>query len=138
MDGQATLVVGRHRTAQGGRCGFGVQCGYTAVRSGYLALGAVAPLASGRGGSGASAYGVAPPGPKKSGWGSSRRPRHTCYGHLESTTADIRVSGSGRVNIRVDEQLTAEVRGSGHLLYVGEPAIRKETSGSGEVRNAGE
>jgi hypothetical protein len=57
---------------------------------------------------------------------------------LESATADVRVSGSGHVTIRVDDELDARLAGSGEVRYAGDPAVRKNTSGSGDVRRVGE
>jgi hypothetical protein len=53
---------------------------------------------------------------------------------LESATADVRVSGSGTVNIRVADELDASLTGSGDVRYAGDPAVRKDTSGSGHVK----
>ncbi len=52
---------------------------------------------------------------------------------LESANATAQVSGSGNVTIRVEDDLEARATGSGDVHYVGDPAVRQETSGSGDV-----
>ena len=48
--------------------------------------------------------------------------------------AVVRISGSGKVNIYVTDNLKANISGSGELNYRGEPKIDSSVSGSGRIR----
>ncbi|HAH59987.1 MAG: DUF2807 domain-containing protein [Lentimicrobium sp.] len=52
---------------------------------------------------------------------------------LESETADIRISGSGKVEISVDDFLYADMSGSGTIYYRGYPDVESHISGSGKI-----
>ena len=52
---------------------------------------------------------------------------------LEAQTADIRISGSGNVEVTVNEHLDVRISGSGDVYYRGAPAIESRISGSGKV-----
>jgi len=52
-----------------------------------------------------------------------------------ANNADVRISGSGRVNIGVTDNLKAKISGSGNLYYRGEPPVLEaNVSGSGRVK----
>ncbi|MFH1426372.1 MAG: head GIN domain-containing protein [Candidatus Kerfeldbacteria bacterium] len=53
---------------------------------------------------------------------------------LQSTTALIRVSGSGKALVNVTGTLDVDVTGSGEVTYVGTPTVTQSISGSGNVR----
>lgn len=53
---------------------------------------------------------------------------------LETQTANLKVSGSGGIGIRVDRQLDASISGSGNISYSGNAQTNVRTSGSGRVR----
>jgi hypothetical protein len=50
-------------------------------------------------------------------------------------SCDIRISGSGDVEVNVKESLEANISGSGSVTYRGNPAhVNSHSSGSGKVR----
>lgn len=53
---------------------------------------------------------------------------------LKSAYAEADLSGSGSATLRVYGQLTAVVRGSGSVRYVGTPTLDETVTGSGSVR----
>jgi len=54
--------------------------------------------------------------------------------HLKSDNAEIKVSGSGDVELTVQKELKARVSGSGDISYKGNPKIQDiKVSGSGDV-----
>jgi hypothetical protein len=54
--------------------------------------------------------------------------------HLKSDTAEVKVSGSGDVELTVQNELKARVSGSGDVSYKGNPKIQDiKVSGSGDV-----
>lgn len=56
---------------------------------------------------------------------------------LVSTSANIRISGSGSARIRVKDAISARISGSGSVRYKGNPSkIISKSSGSGSVRSA--
>lgn len=55
---------------------------------------------------------------------------------LQTKTADVSVSGSGRCELTVTENLKARISGSGKVRYRGTPAIDSHISGSGSVSKA--
>jgi hypothetical protein len=59
-------------------------------------------------------------------------------GDLQSTTANIGISGSGNVTVWVTENLTVDVSGSGNVSYYGNPQVSFDQSGSGNIHNLGE
>ncbi len=52
---------------------------------------------------------------------------------LNTQVADLRVSGSGNVNINADESLNAAVSGSGNIRYGGNAKVSQTKSGSGSI-----
>lgn len=48
--------------------------------------------------------------------------------------ADVRISGSGNVNMWIEEHLKATISGSGNINYRGNPTIDSSISGSGRIR----
>lgn len=53
---------------------------------------------------------------------------------LEVETAEVIINGSGDMNLNVTKQLSAEVRGSGDILYSGSPEIKSSVvKGSGHI-----
>ena len=53
---------------------------------------------------------------------------------LESQTAKINISGSGKAEINATDQLTVDIAGSGNVYYLGDPSIDQNISGSGKIR----
>ena len=53
---------------------------------------------------------------------------------LESQEAKIDVGGSGLATVNVRDELDAEVSGSGSVEYIGDPTVKQDVSGAGEVR----
>ena len=49
--------------------------------------------------------------------------------------ADARISGSGGMELSVEDRLDARVSGSGSVIYKGNPRINTSVSGSGSVRS---
>jgi hypothetical protein len=55
--------------------------------------------------------------------------------NLETNTCDVKISGSGDVEINVKEALDASISGSGSVLYKGNPTrLNSHAAGSGKVR----
>jgi hypothetical protein len=55
-------------------------------------------------------------------------------GDLQAKSADVRISGSGDVTVYASENLSANISGSGTVLYRGDPAmVDQSVSGSGGV-----
>lgn len=54
-------------------------------------------------------------------------------GDLQVRDADIRIEGSGRVEVSASETLKALIRGSGRIFYHGNPRIEQKIEGSGEL-----
>jgi hypothetical protein len=52
--------------------------------------------------------------------------------------ARVRVSGSGRVDLRAKKSLNAALMGSGSLHYWGDPSITQSVMGSGSIKKAGD
>ena len=52
---------------------------------------------------------------------------------LQSNAADVVVSGSGDIDVRVEDELDAVVSGSGTVRYYGDPEVSQVVSGSGSV-----
>jgi len=53
---------------------------------------------------------------------------------LVSRKADVRISGSGGMELSVEDRLSAHVSGSGSVVYKGNPRVYTSVSGSGSVR----
>jgi hypothetical protein len=53
---------------------------------------------------------------------------------LEAQSADVRITGSGNMDVWVVEKLEASVSGSGNVYYAGNPRVNTRVSGSGNVR----
>jgi hypothetical protein len=55
--------------------------------------------------------------------------------NLVTDKCDVRISGSGDVEINVNKELDAHISGSGSVSYRGNPAhVNSHSSGSGSVR----
>jgi Putative auto-transporter adhesin, head GIN domain len=52
---------------------------------------------------------------------------------LDSTNANVIISGSGNATVRVSKVLMAVVSGSGSVTYLGNPTVTQQVSGSGRV-----
>lgn len=52
---------------------------------------------------------------------------------LQAVRAIVAISGSGSAVVNATDDLVAQVTGSGNIEYVGDPTVREEISGSGEV-----
>ena len=60
-------------------------------------------------------------------------------GHdLESQTADVTISGLGRVVIWVTEQMDVTISGTGNVDYYGSPLVNQHISGIGRINRRGE
>jgi hypothetical protein len=59
---------------------------------------------------------------------------HIRASELEVRTADLRISGSGSMELYVTDRLTAHVSGSGNVYYSGNPSIDSSVTGSGRVK----
>ncbi len=55
---------------------------------------------------------------------------------LPLRSANINISGSGDVNVRVSDELDVRISGSGDVSYKGNPQVDASISGSGRVINA--
>lgn len=55
---------------------------------------------------------------------------------LASNRADVRISGSGDVEVRVEQFLKVRISGSGNVYYKGEPDLDVSVSGSGRAIDA--
>ena len=53
---------------------------------------------------------------------------------MKTRKADVRISGSGGMQLSVEDRLDANVSGSGSIIYDGNPKVNSSTSGSGSVR----
>jgi len=56
---------------------------------------------------------------------------------LTSEVARVRISGSGKTEINVREELDVRISGSGEVLYRGSPRVTQQISGSGNIVNQG-
>ncbi|MBN1935293.1 MAG: DUF2807 domain-containing protein [Anaerolineae bacterium] len=56
---------------------------------------------------------------------------------VSSDEVNVRVTGSGRAAVEVQDRLDATISGSGDVEYVGQPAVVTRISGSGRVRQIG-
>lgn len=54
---------------------------------------------------------------------------------MNSSEANVTVSGSGNADIRVNDVLNVEISGSGNVRYLGFPSINSDLSGSGSLLN---
>ncbi len=52
---------------------------------------------------------------------------------LESNSAGVVINGSGEATVYAIEQLDIEIKGSGKVSYMGNPTVKQNISGSGEV-----
>jgi len=55
---------------------------------------------------------------------------------LESNNADVKISGSGDVNVAAQKNLDVKISGSGDVYFIGYPTIDLDISGSGNLRSA--
>ncbi len=53
---------------------------------------------------------------------------------LDSQTADVHISGSGDLMLKVSEKLDVSISGSGSVRYLGNPKVNQSISGSGSIR----
>lgn len=53
---------------------------------------------------------------------------------LTAQKADVRISGSGGMELSVENRLDAHISGSGSVIYKGNPRVNTSVSGSGSVR----
>ncbi|MDH5286195.1 MAG: DUF2807 domain-containing protein [Betaproteobacteria bacterium] len=67
-----------------------------------------------------------------SGAGTYRAPR------LVSESAEIKVSGAGRVVVNASRSLDAAISGAGAIDYHGSPQVRQRISGAGRIRQVSE
>jgi hypothetical protein len=58
--------------------------------------------------------------------------------NLSAKKADVRVVGSGSVEIRAADELKAALSGSGDVRYWGNPKVDSRVAGSGRVKRAGD
>jgi hypothetical protein len=54
-------------------------------------------------------------------------------GELDSTGANVTITGSGNGTVRVRTALTANISGSGNLTYRGSPTVQQQISGAGRL-----
>ena len=52
---------------------------------------------------------------------------------LESREATVDIGGSGSATVNVSDELDAKVSGSASIEYIGDPTVRQDVSGAGEV-----
>lgn len=52
---------------------------------------------------------------------------------VHSTSADVKISGSGSVRVDPADRLKVKISGSGNVYYYGNPEIDSSISGSGEI-----
>ena len=52
---------------------------------------------------------------------------------LASRECRVTISGAGTARVQVEEKLTAAVSGVGQVLYAGNPVVKKQVSGIGEI-----
>lgn len=57
---------------------------------------------------------------------------------LKAKTAHVRISGSGSMELSVEDRLEAELSGSGGLRYWGDPELDSHVSGAGAIHRVGE
>lgn len=56
---------------------------------------------------------------------------------FHSKTVNVKSSGSGNTTVKVKDQLTADLTGSGDVFYYGNPVVNSYVSGSGKVKKKG-
>jgi hypothetical protein len=56
---------------------------------------------------------------------------------LAAKRASVEVQGSGNSTVKVSDELTVRMMGSGDVEYIGEPKVTKTGEASGEVRKVG-
>jgi len=55
-------------------------------------------------------------------------------GNLHANHANVIINGSGDANVWVEQSISAQVNGSGDILYTGNPAeVNKQVNGSGDI-----
>jgi hypothetical protein len=54
--------------------------------------------------------------------------------NLVSRVGRVRVTGSGRVGVMVEDELDAAVSGAGEIQYAGSPRVTERVSGAGSIR----
>jgi putative autotransporter adhesin-like protein len=52
---------------------------------------------------------------------------------LTAADAHVELSGAGDADVHATDRLDAEVRGAGDLVYRGDPSLRQDVSGPGEI-----
>jgi hypothetical protein len=58
-------------------------------------------------------------------------------GNLEAKRAAVEVQGSGDSTVKVSEELTVHLAGSGDVKYIGDPKVTKTGDASGNVKKVG-
>ena len=58
-------------------------------------------------------------------------------GNLDSAIADVKIPGRGSATLRVSDELSVFIYGSGDVLYTGSPVVEQTVLGSGSVRQIG-
>ena len=53
---------------------------------------------------------------------------------LAGQRAEVRITGSGGMELSVEDRLDAHISGSGSVLYKGDPKLHSSVSGSGSIR----
>lgn len=54
--------------------------------------------------------------------------------HLAADSVDAVLTGSGNMDLNIEQKLDAVITGSGHIVYTGHPAVELQTIGSGSVQ----
>ena len=54
---------------------------------------------------------------------------------LKAQKAEVRITGSGGIELNVEESLDAHITGSGNVRYDGNPKVDTSITGSGSVRS---
>lgn len=52
---------------------------------------------------------------------------------LDAQDAVVSIEGSGNIDVAVQDNLSAEIAGSGRVTYSGDPAVNSSVSGSGDI-----
>ncbi len=52
---------------------------------------------------------------------------------LESKVVKINVAGAGSAIVNVSEELDAEISGVGSVEYIGDPTVKQDVNGAGQV-----
>lgn len=55
---------------------------------------------------------------------------------LYTAEAEVNINGSGDAELNVNELLDASIHGSGNIIYKGQPKVKTEIAGSGDIKKA--